>query len=276
VWERLAKIDRRWIFLCLLLAVAFPLFKPIGLPVGASQDAQNFYNAIENLPEGSVIMLSFSYGPTTLPENHPMAKAVIRHAFRRNLKIISFALWPDATTYSIDLVKSEADRMGKVYGLDYVTLGYMPGVYAVILQLGEDISKAFPEDANKKATSEIPLVRETGKLENVGLVVDFAAGATPDTWVAFGNARYGVKLSAGVTAVMAANFYPYLQTKQLQGMLAGLKGAAEYQKLVFGQNDEEMKRLMDAQSLGHLVIIFFVILGNIGYFMQKARSKTTI
>jgi hypothetical protein len=273
MWEKLMRIDRRWIFLFLLAAVTYPLFRPIGLPVGASQDAQTFHHAIEGLPSGSVIMLSFSYGPSALPEVHPMAKGVIRQAFEHNLRIISFALWPDASTYSIDLVKSEAERLGRKYGTDYVTLGYMPGISAVILQMGEDIAKAYPEDSQKTPTSGFPLIQETRKLANVGLVVDFAAGQTPDFWVAFGNARYGVRVSAGVTAVMAANFYPYLQTKQLQGMLAGLKGAAEYQKLVFGENEDEMKRQMDSQSMGHLVIILFVVLGNIGYFFQRAGKK---
>jgi len=39
-------------------------------------------------------------------------------------------------------------------------------------------------------------------------------------------------VAVGVTAVMAADLYPYLQSGQLVGMLAGLKGAAEYEKLV--------------------------------------------
>jgi hypothetical protein len=39
-------------------------------------------------------------------------------------------------------------------------------------------------------------------------------------------------VAVGVTAVMAADMYPYLQSGQLIGMLSGLKGAAEYEKLV--------------------------------------------
>jgi hypothetical protein len=204
-------------------------------------------------------------------------------------------------------------------------------------------------------------------------------------WITYARPKYGLNVAVGVTAVMAADMYPYLQSGQLVGMLSGLKGAAEYEKLVdifaayrdpridytvkidedgnkilpgrpFGREileDESSKKLsmittqtravftmdefaafsakypenlailnglrkdedgmaviditeispelrtqmgepmyreidrltrntlykfkvarigMNAQSVAHIMIIVFIILGNIGYFIQKARA----
>ncbi|MCJ7507431.1 MAG: hypothetical protein MUO85_01715, partial [candidate division Zixibacteria bacterium] len=64
--------------------------------------------------------------------------------------------------------------------------------------------------------------------------------------------------------------YSYLQTKQLVGLLGGMKGAAEYEKL--SKNYGRAMVGMDPQSIIHLLIIFFIVIGNIGYFVTK-KSK---
>jgi uncharacterized membrane protein YdjX (TVP38/TMEM64 family) len=65
---------------------------------------------------------------------------------------------------------------------------------------------------------------------------------------------------AGVTAVSAPEFYPYLQSGQLLGLLGGMAGAAEYEKL---RNEKgTATRGMDAQSLAHVFVAVCILLGN--------------
>ena len=54
------------------------------------------------------------------------------------------------------------------------------------------------------------------------------------------------------------------------GLLGGMKGAAEYEKL--SENQGRAMRGMDPQSIIHFLIIFFVILGNVGYFISKKKE----
>ena len=51
-----------------------------------------------------------------------------------------------------------------------------------------------------------------------------------------------------------------------------MKGAAEYEKLL-GREDWAT-RGMGAQSLIHLIIIGFIILGNVGYFMTRKEETS--
>ena len=59
--------------------------------------------------------------------------------------------------------------------------------------------------------------------------------------------------------------------------MGGMKGAAEYESLVkqqFGITGR-MRAMegMGSQSAGHLLIMLFVILGNIAYFVNKRRAR---
>jgi hypothetical protein len=74
-------------------------------------------------------------------------------------------------------------------------------------------------------------------------------------------------MAAGVTAVMAPKQYAYFASGQLDGLLGGMKGAAEYEKLV-GKPGLAITG-MGAQSIVHFLIIFLVLIGNIGYFVGR-------
>jgi hypothetical protein len=66
---------------------------------------------------------------------------------------------------------------------------------------------------------------------------------------------------------MGPDMYPFLQSKQLTGLLGGLKGAAEYEALV--NKKANAVSGMRPQSVVHVIIIIFVIFGNVIYFISK-------
>jgi hypothetical protein len=76
---------------------------------------------------------------------------------------------------------------------------------------------------------------------------------------------------SGNTAVQAVMIYPYFQTDQISGFLGGLKGAAEYERLV--GLDGAGVRGMDAQSSAHGLMVLFILLGNLGYVMSRRRRS---
>ena len=98
-----------------------------------------------------------------------------------------------------------------------------------------------------------------------------ADNATVDYWISIVNAQYDIPVGAGVTAVMAPKMYSFVEAKQMTGLLGGMKGTAEYEKLVGAPGTAT--RGMDAQSAAHLLIIFFVLIGNLGFFLKKGKPK---
>ena len=79
----LGSLDRRIIFIVIGLSVLIPLIKPewVPFPVRPKHHSQIVFNELDQLKEGSKLLLSFEYGPSTKPEIHPMAIALIKHMF---------------------------------------------------------------------------------------------------------------------------------------------------------------------------------------------------
>ena len=79
--EKLMNIDRRIVFILVALAVIIPSLLSVSFPITVSQPTRSAHEYIEALPAGSTLMIGFNYGPSSLAELHPMAKAVIHHVF---------------------------------------------------------------------------------------------------------------------------------------------------------------------------------------------------
>lgn len=266
------RIDRRIIFTLIFVAVAWPLIQPLRLPMDVSPPVQNLYDRVDELAPGSIVLLAGDYSPDTVPELQPMTIAFLRHAFENDLRVVVACLWPASPPLVEAALTPLAEEYGKEYGVDFVNLGYMAGGPVTMLAMGSSIPNTFPSDYHGTPVGEIPLMAEVKNFDDVELVMEISAG-TPGTreWVQQVQGRYRVELGSGVTAVSAPNFYPYIQSGQLVGLLGGLKGAAEYETLIATPADAT--KGMDAQSIVHALIVFFILLGNVAYFIERWRSK---
>ncbi|MCD4690690.1 hypothetical protein K8S17_04440 [bacterium] len=268
----LRRIDRRIIFVLVLVAVVWPLITPLRLPMDVSPPVQRLYDVVDEIPAGSIVMLAGDYSPDTMPELQPMTIAFLRHCFRNDLRVVVACLWPASPPLVERALIPLAEEFGKEYGVDYVNLGYMAGGTVTLLGMGASIPITFPSDYGGTPVDEIPLMQEVENFDDIAFVMEVSAG-TPGTreWVQQVQGRFRVMLGSGTTAVGAPNFYPYVQSGQLVGLLGGLKGAAEYEILVGAPADATSG--MDAQSVVHALIVVFIILGNIAYFASRRAER---
>ncbi len=276
--HRLTHLDRRFIFLAVLVVIIIPYIRPLGLPVRVSNEARGFFAAIERVPEGGTVFLAADYDPGSMPELQPMTKAALDLCFRRNIKVVGFCLWPAGPPLLNRAYADVAPRYGKEYGLDYVNLGFKDGQEAVMVRVGSAVREAFPTDYNGTPVSQLPVVQEVENFSSVYLLISISAGY-PGTkeWVQQVGQRFQnaagemIPIVSGCTAVSAPEYYAYVNAGQLQGLLGGLAGAAEFEELV-GVIDTAT-RGMDGQSLAHLAIIVFIFFGNLLQVlgMRKAR-----
>ena len=262
------QIDRRWVYLMVALAVILPFIFPASFPVSVTPEVQSFYDAVDNLPDSSVVMVVFDYYPSTVAECEPMAIAACRHMFQKNCRIITLSNIPYGGPSMAEAVTRQiAQEYGKVYGVDFVNLGYKYGYVSVLKGMGVSIESIFPTDNSGTPLSELPLMDSVYNYSQVKFVFEIADNATADYWISIVNAGYGVPMGVGATAVMAPKFYAFVGAGQIVGMLGGMKGAAEYE-ILLGKKGTAF-RGMDIQSLVHLLIIGLVVLGNLGYFLGK-------
>jgi hypothetical protein len=340
LFEQLQALDRRWIYLVLAIAIVMPLIIPFNSRTYTTKPTEDLYKMIDSFAAGDVseaqfiekdraVLLSFSHDASTMPELFPMELAILRHCFERNIKVFTMTFLATAAPImdlAINTVKEEFPHIQS--GVHYANFGYkVPALFLpIILGMGDNIAEAVDIDAEGRKLSSLPIMTNIKNYNNMNLVVEFSGSAAGGAWIVYARSRFGVNVAVGVTAVMAADNYPFLQTGQLIGMLAGLKGAAEYEKMVdvfaahrcgecepcvtksvlrrcevFPRGREFSKEIlrnekedttitdknvkykfkqarigMNAQSIAHILIIVFILIGNIGYFMQKYSKKNEV
>ncbi len=301
-FDKIQNIDRRYIYIVVALSIIIPLLIPFNSPTYVTKPTEDIYKKIDSFAgdETKAILMSFTHDASTMPELFPMEVSVLRHCFERNIKVFTICWLPAAAPlvdYALNTAREDFDVQS---GVDYCNFGYKPYVLRlpIMLGMGDDIAKAVETDSQGRKVENLEIMKNVKNYDDMNLVVDFAASGSALQWITYARARFGANIAAGVTAVMVADNYPYLQTGQLMGMFRGLKGAAEYEKLVdvFAANDRPFSKEiiketsiaitgdtvpykykkarigMNAQSVAHIMMIVFILLGNIGYFITRKKE----
>ena len=264
--------DRRYIYLAVAIYVIFPVIVTLDIPMKVSPETRQLYDAVEALPDSSVVLLTFDYYASALPETEPMSRAALHQLFRKNCKVLTLTTIPLGGPSIAELVTREmAEKYGKVYGVDFVNLGYKANYVAVLKGLGSSIETIYPTDNSGTMLSEIPMMNDIKSYHDIDFIFVVADNGIVDYWMSIVNAQYAIGIGCGVTAVMAPKFYAFIQSGQMTGLLGGMKGASEYEDLI-GKPAMATKG-MGAQSLVHLFIIFSVIAGNAIFLSEKRRKS---
>ncbi len=274
LYEKMMNLDRRWIYLILGLAVIIPAIIPFTVPVAVTPEVKSIYNFVESLKPGDYLFLGIDYDPSSMAELNPMAKAIIAQCFRKDVKIIVTALSQNGPGMAEQILNEMASQFGKRNHEDYCFLGYKPYPGIVILNMGVSFKLTFPNDYYGVPLDSIPMMTKITNYRDCKGIIDLCAGSVADMWIGFANGRYGVPLAIGVTGVMAADYYPYLQSKQIFGIISGMKGAAEYETLT-GYKTTGIKS-MAYQTTSHIIILLFIIISNIGFFLSGKKEKKKI
>ena len=273
------KMDRRWVFLGMALAIVLPLQCPISLPFKVSDQVRAVYQQIEKLPAGSPVLVSADFDPASLPELGPFYTTRLHHLFRRNLKPVLVTLWPAAIPLIYPEMKAVAKKYGKVYGKDWVFLGYKDGKELVIKNIGQNIYQQFPTDHEKTPLAQIPIMQGLRQAKDFPLLVSISAGFPGlNEYVLQIQAQYNLNMVGSCTAVSGPDYIPFYKSGQLKGLAMGMPGSAQYEKLVWNDKPAEGVKLMatssmDVLNVGHLFIILLILFGNIAYFLTRRLKE---
>ena len=216
-----------------------------------------------------------------------MAEALLRHCMIKKHKVYMMALWPTGEAQGNITIENviTADFPEKKYDEDYIQLGFKAGNQGLINAIFTDLKGMYTTDAAQADINSFPMMADVIKLHDFDLILGVCSGKPGlKEWVQFAGDRGDIPVAGGVTAVEAPLLYPYYP-RQLLGIMGGLQGAAEleaaldigYPEKEFPQYKTETNsnavRLMGPQTVAHLVIIFFVIVGNVAFFIQQRREK---
>ena len=291
---KLGDLDRRWVFLIIGLSVLIPLLKPelIQMPVKTTKNTQIVFDSISKLKENDKVLISFEYGASTKPEIHPMAIALLNQLFSKGIKVYMMSLWPEGVIMARDVLShvDDSEVFNLIDGENYVMFDYKVGGEIVIKNIASDFRGVYMQDINKKSINDIPMMEGINSVEDFDFVFDLSAGVPGNAeWVQYACDPKSIPLSSGCTSIMVTDAIPYVESGQLKGILAGMPGAAEYENLVYNfmKNETDNKFIlnydniypgkaisrMSAQSLAHVIMVLFIVFGNIAYYLKRKRKN---
>lgn len=270
VWERMMRIDRRILYLILAVNIIGTLMVRVAIEPDIPPAVKSFYDTIEALQPGDMVMVSSTWSAGTLAENQPQFEAVLKHLMRKRLRftIISFA--PPARDISHRLARRIAEENGYVEGKDWAHFGYMPDIIIAIKGMSEDVAQTIRQDVRRVPIAELEVMQDIKSLKDYKLVVDVTPSDTLVSWISYRPPN--LKILYCPTSVIAAEAYTFLDSGQILGIITGAKGAYEYERLlgIVGLGT----RFINAIQFSHVLIIFFILLGNFAMFMQRRASAS--
>jgi len=286
IWGKITSLDRRWTFLAMAVAAVLPFFVPLGLAITPTKEVTAVFDAVEALKDaGKPLVVSFDFDPGTDAEIGPMAHAIMTHALVNDTPLILFNFIYTGTALAELRLKQATDPFPeKKYGIDYVFLGNKVAFANVMLNMATDLRLSYEEDYSKTPINDIPILKGIRNYDDFGLVIGLSGTRLVEYWIIYASEPFDFPYAIGCTAVSATDMYPYIQTGQSIGLLGGMKGAAEYEQLLIDKLEKEgiredlipslrdASRGLDSQTLCHLVVIAFILMGNIAFFAGRRRS----
>jgi len=260
----------------LLVAMLVPFFVPIAGAREATPSASTlaFYQAVESLSPGAVVLVSYDWDASTLGEMGPLSEAITSHLLQKQARLIYVSMVPQGPAFA-QRTLGRLNASHYIYGQDYVNLGYLPGNESALVALSQSFTKAFPRDHLNQPTANHPLLKRAPSLREVSLLVDISSDqANIVQWIQQVQARYGTKM-LGVGSMSAApSLSPYYTGKhpQLSGFIAGTLGAGEYTSLL-NQRPHYLQIALQSLSTASAFIIAVIVVGNAVWVVTRSRRK---
>ena len=267
---------RPFIYVLLCLAVLIPFLLPYDLTQAtfniAGTPAAEFYDTLQKIPANSTVLLSFDYDPSLSGEMDLQATAIARDLVKRGVKIIAVSTLETGPQIAQRILDPLARASGNYkYGSNYLIV-YLPGHEAGLAQLAAAGLTSTTDFVDQKPVAQFLTAAKIRNLSDLSLVIELAGTEEPlKTWVEQVQPRAGVRLAAAVSAAVEPKARAYRNAHQLTAMMAGLLGAAQFEVL---DNQPGLAVIsVNAQTAAQLVIVFFIVLGNIVFWISRARGE---
>jgi len=286
----LRNLDRRVIYLLVLVALSAPLLFKIVVKPARMVAAERFYEIVHRLDPGpnDIVLVALDFGPNSMAENKPQADEVIEHLMRRRIPFAMYSQYLLAQTFLDSIPEGVAKRLMREtpgerweYGKDWVNLGLKLNGAVIIQGIAEskNLVKYLNKDAHGNSLAELPAFKNVRTLENIKLLVQFTSlTGTFESYVQFLKShKFRPIFLHGCTSITIPKAYIYLDSGQIVGLLEGIAGAAWYSELLrkdYPQRGKDEALLINTGlGVAQLLIILLVILGNSTAIWAAFRAR---
>lgn len=257
----------------LLILMIIPAVNPLGIPIPISDYTKEVYNYIENLPSGSVIIVTTNVGVALWPEEETFAKALLWQLGKSQVKFVIVNFGYDSPVLmagALDDINFKNNFPDKKYGEDYALMGFLAGYETAMAAFSANPGGIYETDYYGTSIEQLPVIRDLESASDIDLIVDIT-GSDADAPVRQFVETFHIPYAAAPTIGWVPTYMPYYDAGQLVGLIAGIRGGAEYELLI-GRPSSGLQ-ITDALSLAFLYTIVLIVLGNVDYFTQDRTTR---
>ena len=141
--------------------------------------------------------------------------------------------WVDAVGLAQEAFDTTSKEFDAQYGEDYTYLGYKTGFGSLVINMGNDFHNAFQKDLQGSNTTELPVTKKHKWISGLRLC-DLSGSGQHARWyldTLWTENATNLNLALAVPLLWHPINTPTLQSGQMNGMMGGLAGAAEYETL---------------------------------------------
>jgi len=263
-------VPREIIMALVFIAILIPALNPLGLPLMVGDMSKAWYNTVDALPAGSVVLFDIGYGSGGYPSLGPGNIAAFHQMFEKDLKIIMMATALEGSMmYPLIMQGVQPEQNYEaVYGEDYIFLGYIAGTQTAMAGILGDLNALVSNDYNGNPLSSYPIMDGVGGADDFDLVSYLTtSGDIAEGWVYQAYSQYNRPLISGCLSMMTTSIKPYYDSGQILGIMDGIKGAADLEFITGHPGDAIVSS--DILSFTQTLVLIFILVGNIAYWMQK-------
>lgn len=273
IMTRIQNVDNRIVRVLVLLSILVPLVRPVPVPMPITDSTRALYQFIEELPPGSIVLMSTEMTAGWVPNLLGTAEAVFAHLLRRGVRVVHNSFVPDGPMFIEQMIEAVAVPAGAVYGVDYVHLGFLAGGEGAVAESLRDFHAAFRTDFHGTPVAQLPLMQDLRTARDLSMVfLTSTGGYAGGGWIRQLVDPYDIPLAVSVTAVMAPSHYPFLDARQIVALLTDTKSGAEYETLI--HRPGMALSIMGAQTYAHLLVLLCIVVANVAYFSRKGRRES--
>jgi hypothetical protein len=266
----LNKLDRRFIFVLLILIVALPLIAPFPVIVPISSHTQNYYNVINSLKPGSTVLFVTDVS-TKDAEMYPIVVATLIQLMERQSIVILYNFFQQGETGTLLAIKAAGyDALN--YGTDFVDLGFVPGEDATLSSFLTNMVGTRPKDYAGNPTATMPIFQKINSIQDIDLVIGSGAG-TPgaDAVAKIAVIPYNKLAIMAVPGSQAGSMYNFIQLGVYRGGLLGQRTIVEYERLI--GHPGYATSLFAPLWLSHVVIVLIMVSANAVLWYRSWKAK---
>jgi hypothetical protein len=233
---------------------------------------RNYYNEINSLQEGDIVFDSWNMEFSGYMELKPGVLATHKMFIEKGVKLcIAFGHFEGVAIPPVVFGQLQAfmDRYDYTEGEDYIIIGYVLPNEAAVAALSQDFHANVRVDWKGNSIEGTFL----DQIENAGdfaLINDYTTGLATTFEIRHMVLTYDTPMAVNSIGVSVPGHLANLDAGLITSLLASTRGGAELEFLI----DEPGPGLksMDAFTLGHYMLIAFIVIGNVGHYGWSRRA----